>query len=98
MPSLAAELARPKTVFLVIFNSWLAYLFLARYYRKDGKSPGAVDEPKMDPMPYRDYVLADLRRHDGILDPHILVALDMRVFDVSNARHLYGPGTHNGWD
>jgi hypothetical protein len=56
---------------------------------------GASNKPKSkesSQMEYRDYTIDELIRFDGVQNESILVAIDMRVFDVSKARKLYGPG------
>lgn len=49
-------------------------------------------------MEYRDYTIDELRKFDGVQNKNILVAIDMRVFDVTKARKLYGPGTQSHLD
>lgn len=104
--TLIAQLFQPRTIVFVVINSVIAYILLGKYYAGSGRpkewSPGngksshKVVKPSqgsaLPPLEYRDYILSDLRKFDGIQDPRILIALDMRVFDVTSAKHLYGPG------
>lgn len=61
----------------------------------DGSCPASKPKPKSpSKMEYRDYTNDELIKFDGVQNRNILVALDMRVFDVTKARKLYGPGIH----
>jgi hypothetical protein len=92
---LASQLLKPRYLVLVAVNSWIIYQILVWYQNKSGGAKDFFKDPKVDPLPYREYILADLRKFDGIQDEHILLALDMRVFDVTSSKHLYGPGTNS---
>lgn len=85
------SLWRPRTLLLVLINSIIAYQLLSKFYWN--KPTPSRSKLKASALPYRDYVLEDLAKFDGIQEPNILIALDMRVFDVTRAANLYGPGT-----
>lgn len=56
--------------------------------------PKSKESSKME---YRDYTIDELIKFDGVQNDNILVAIDMRVFDVSKARKLYGPGSNTSF-
>lgn len=97
-------LLQPYVLVLVAINSYLVYRFLGRFvpaspaytdgrdYGSCGGGPPPLAEP-FTPLAYREYLIGDLASFDGVQHAHILIALDMRVYDVTQAKHLYGPGT-----
>lgn len=79
----------------------LAYWFLSYVVPSVERSPGESCRAKSDTklkipessLPYRDYTLDELKPYNGAdKEHHILIAVDLRVYDVSSARHHYGPG------
>lgn len=97
---LAGLLFKPHTILLVAINSILVYHLIGKYYPKvpafvDTRSfdnGGTCSQRDLPPLPYRDYLISELAEFDGVRHERILVAIDMRIFDVTKARNLYGPG------
>ncbi|XP_062296422.1 membrane-associated progesterone receptor component 2 [Scomber scombrus] len=64
-------------------------------YRRWGKRLG-VDRAQGDEasalpkMRRRDFSLEQLREYDGLLNPRILMAVNMKVFDVTSGKKFYG--------
>ena len=95
----------PYAVILVSINSYLAYLLINKYYPKnlqyehpaDHEISGGcpMNDVNLPPLAYRDYTIEELLNFDGVKEEHVLVAIDMRVFDVTNAKKLYGPGAYH---
>lgn len=50
---------------------------------------GALALPKMR---RRDFTLEQLREYDGLQNPRILMAVNMKVFDVTSVKDFYGKG------
>lgn len=95
---LAAALFKPHNILLVVINSVLIYHLIGKFHGplKHGNtgstSCNASPDYNSSPMAYRDYTLEDLIIYDGVQNERILVAVDMRVYDVTAARSNYGPG------
>lgn len=47
-------------------------------------------------MRRRDFTLEQLREYDGVRSPRILMAVNMKVFDVTTGRKFYGKGESGG--
>lgn len=82
-----------------IFLNLTILLFLAvicaSVYRRWGRRLGAdaaqSDEASALPkMRRRDFSLQQLREYDGLQNPRILMAVNMKVFDVTSGRKFYG--------
>lgn len=66
-------------------------------YRRWGRrlvSDGAHGDeaPMLTKMRRRDFTLEQLREYDGVQNPRILMAVNMKVFDVTTGRKFYGKG------
>ncbi|XP_034433415.1 membrane-associated progesterone receptor component 2 [Hippoglossus hippoglossus] len=49
-----------------------------------------VEASALPKMRRRDFTLEQLREYDGLLNPRILMAVNMKVFDVTSGRKFYG--------
>ncbi|CAB1459488.1 unnamed protein product [Pleuronectes platessa] len=62
-----------------------------RWARRLGPDAAQRDEASALPkMRRRDFELEHLREYDGLLNPRILMAVNMKVFDVTSGRKFYG--------
>lgn len=66
-------------------------------YRRWGKRVGLIaDQGKeaanLPKMKRRDFTLEHLREYDGVQNPRILMAVNMKVFDVTSGKRFYGQG------
>ncbi|KAK6493758.1 membrane-associated progesterone receptor component 2-like [Huso huso] len=64
-------------------------------YRRWGKRVGLIaDQGKeaanLPKMKRRDFTLEHLREYDGVQNPRILMAVNMKVFDVTSGKRFYG--------
>lgn len=71
-------------VCLVVYRRWGKRLYS---YAAQGDEASAL--PKMR---RRDFTLEQLREYDGIQNPRILMAVNMKVFDVTSGKKFYGKG------
>uniref|UniRef100_A0AAX7TA38 Cytochrome b5 heme-binding domain-containing protein n=1 Tax=Astatotilapia calliptera TaxID=8154 RepID=A0AAX7TA38_ASTCA len=69
-------------VCLVVYRRWGKRLYS---YAAQGDEASAL--PKMR---RRDFTLEQLREYDGIQNPRILMAVNMKVFDVTSGKKFYG--------
>lgn len=71
-----------------------AYGLYVRWGRRSG--PGAAAQQNqaaaVPRMKRRDFTLEQLREFDGARKPNILLAVNGKVFDVTNGSKFYGPG------
>ncbi|XP_053701644.1 membrane-associated progesterone receptor component 2 [Synchiropus splendidus] len=72
----------------------LAALLLA-VYRRWGRRLGAdaalgAEASALPKMRRRDFSVEQLREYDGLQNPRILMAVNMKVFDVTSGRKFYG--------
>lgn len=53
----------------------------------------------IEPLEPRDYTPQDLKKYNGIADPHILMAVKGKVYDVTAGSMFYGPrqGNFDAW-
>ncbi|MBQ5153786.1 cytochrome b5 domain-containing protein [Macrococcus caseolyticus] len=72
------------TWFLVGFVALIVYLGFIR----DSGSP-AIEEP--DAIEVQDFTPMTLQKYNGKDDPHVLVAINGKVFDVTSGKAHYGP-------
>lgn len=64
-----------------------------RWGRRLVSSTGQGDEASALPkMRRRDFTLEQLREYDGLQNPRILMAVNMKVFDVTSGKKFYGKG------
>lgn len=64
-----------------------------RWGRRLVSSTGQGDEASALPkMRRRDFTLEQLREYDGLQSPRILMAVNMKVFDVTSGKKFYGKG------
>ncbi|XP_034418780.1 membrane-associated progesterone receptor component 2 isoform X1 [Cyclopterus lumpus] len=97
-PSGPAEEADGLGLGAVLLNAGLLVLLAAACvaaYRRWGVRLAAAaaqgDEASALPkMRRRDFSLQQLRGYDGLRDPRILMAVNMKVFDVTSGRKFYG--------
>ncbi|CAG03786.1 unnamed protein product [Tetraodon nigroviridis] len=62
-----------------------------RWARRLVSSTGQGDEASALPkMRRRDFTLEQLREYDGLQNPRILMAVNMKVFDVTTGKKFYG--------
>lgn len=66
-------------------------------YRRWGRRLGSdaaqgVEALALPKMRRRDYTLEQLREYDGLENPRILMAVNMKVFDVTTGKKFYGKG------
>ncbi|XP_034051322.1 membrane-associated progesterone receptor component 2 [Thalassophryne amazonica] len=62
-----------------------------RWGRRLGCGPAQGDEASTLPkMRRRDFTLEQLREYDGLHNPRILMAVNMKVFDVTSGKKFYG--------
>ncbi|KAJ3613753.1 hypothetical protein NHX12_019999 [Muraenolepis orangiensis] len=80
---------------VLLHVSLLVVLFAAGYalYRRLGRRVGSAaarDQQALPKMRRRDFSLEELAEHDGLLNPRILMAVNMKVFDVTSGKKFYG--------
>lgn len=64
-----------------------------RWGRRLGSDAAQGDEASRLPkMRRRDFTLEQLREYDGLLNPRILMAVNMKIFDVTSGKKFYGKG------
>ncbi|MBN3286306.1 PGRC2 protein, partial [Polyodon spathula] len=66
-------------------------------YRRWGKRVGLIaaqgkEASTLPKMKRRDFSLEQLREYDGVQNPRILMAVNMKVFDVTSGKRFYGQG------
>ncbi|XP_026196032.1 membrane-associated progesterone receptor component 2 [Anabas testudineus] len=62
-----------------------------RWGRRLGSDAAQGDEASRLPkMRRRDFTLEQLREYDGLLNPRILMAVNMKIFDVTSGKKFYG--------
>uniref|UniRef100_A0A3P9KUJ4 Progesterone receptor membrane component 2 n=1 Tax=Oryzias latipes TaxID=8090 RepID=A0A3P9KUJ4_ORYLA len=62
-----------------------------RWSRRLGADAARGDEASALPkMRRRDFTLEQLREYDGVQNPRILMAVNMKVFDVTSGKKFYG--------
>lgn len=71
-------------VCVVLYRRWGRKLVS---YAAQGDAASAL--PKMR---RRDFTLEQLREFDGLQNPRILMAVNMKVFDVTSGKNFYGKG------
>lgn len=77
---------------LVLFAA-ACYSVYRRWLRRSGAGAGRGDEASALPkMGRRDFTVEQLREFDGVQNPRILMAVNMKVFDVTSGRKFYGRG------
>lgn len=84
----------------MLLNLGLFVLFLAacygvyrRWLRRSGADAAREDKASALPkMGRRDFTLEQLREYDGVQNPRILMAVNMKVFDVTSGKKFYGRG------
>lgn len=68
-----------------------------RWSRRLGADAARGDEASALPkMRRRDFTLEQLREYDGVQNPRILMAVNMKVFDVTSGKKFYGKGECSG--
>lgn len=64
-----------------------------RWLRRAGAGAAADGgAPALPRMGRRDFTLEQLREYDGERNPRILIAVNMKVFDVTSGKKFYGRG------
>lgn len=87
---LGAMLLNLSVLVLVVSGCVLLY---RRWGRRLVSSTGQGDEASALPkMRRRDFTLEQLREYDGLQNPRILMAVNMKVFDVTSGKKFYGKG------
>lgn len=68
-----------------------------RWGRRLGADAAQGDEASALPkMRRRDFTLEQLREYDGLQNPRILMAVNMKIFDVTSGKKFYGKGESEG--
>ncbi|XP_013922211.1 PREDICTED: membrane-associated progesterone receptor component 1 [Thamnophis sirtalis] len=90
-PGLLMEIvSSPLNLSLLGLCLFLLYQ-IVRGDRPRAQLEGEEEPPPPPKLKRRDFTLAQLRPFDGQTDPHILMAINGKVFDVSRGRKFYGP-------
>ncbi|XP_044285616.1 membrane-associated progesterone receptor component 2 [Varanus komodoensis] len=77
----------------LLIAAFLAYQLYKRWGKRSGAG-GATLQSQADSLPRmkrRDFTLEQLREYDGERMPHILLAVNGKVFDVTKGSKFYGP-------
>ncbi|XP_077586612.1 membrane-associated progesterone receptor component 2 [Stigmatopora nigra] len=86
---LGAALLNLAALLAVLAACAVLYRRWARRLGADGAAP--CDEASVLPkMRRRDLTLEQLREYDGLENPRILMAVNMKVFDVTSGKKFYG--------
>ena len=78
-----------QIIFLVILVSVVRKFILHR-------TATPTEEPKVErlsPMEKRDFTMQELLQYNGKDDERVLIAVNGKVFDVTDGKSFYGPGT-----
>ncbi|XP_030642732.1 membrane-associated progesterone receptor component 2 [Chanos chanos] len=87
-PSLGGMLFNFSVLVVVILVCYGIYRWWFRRLVSDaGDGSEALSLPKMR---RRDFSLEQLREYDGVQNPRILMAVNMKVFDVTSGKKFYG--------
>lgn len=78
-------LIRTSNIFLFAV---LGYFVYARIFKK---SLAPTFQKPIEPLPRGDYTPKELRKYNGVSDPHILMAVKGKVYDVTAGAMFYGP-------
>ncbi|TNM96070.1 membrane-associated progesterone receptor component 2 [Takifugu rubripes] len=85
---LGAMLLNLSVLVFVVSGCVLLY---RRWGRRLVSSTGQGDEASALPkMRRRDFTLEQLREYDGLQNPRILMAVNMKIFDVTSGKKFYG--------
>ncbi|XP_035388872.1 membrane-associated progesterone receptor component 2 [Electrophorus electricus] len=69
----------------------VCYVVYRRWFRRLGADAAQGGEASSLPkMGRRDFTLEQLREYDGVQNPRILMAVNMKVFDVTSGKTFYG--------
>jgi len=78
----------------------LIALFVYTVYALFFKKAAEVAEPKEEPLPppldKQDMTIEQLRRYNGVEDPHICLAILGQILDVTRGKSFYGVGNSYG--
>ncbi|XP_028834544.1 membrane-associated progesterone receptor component 2 [Denticeps clupeoides] len=87
-PSLGAMLLNVAALAALLALCYAAY---RRWLRRLGSDASPGGEASVLPkMRRRDFTLEQLSEYDGARNPRILMAVNMKVFDVTSGRKFYG--------
>ncbi|XP_022528454.1 membrane-associated progesterone receptor component 2 [Astyanax mexicanus] len=87
-PGVGAMLLNLSILILVLATCYVVY---RRWLRRSGADAAAASEASPLPkMGRRDFTLEQLREYDGAQNPRILIAVNMKVFDVTSGKKFYG--------
>ncbi|KAM3833903.1 membrane-associated progesterone receptor component 2 [Diretmus argenteus] len=76
---------------VVVVVAAACYAVYRRWGRRLGADAARSSEASTLPkMRRRDFTLEQLREYDGLQNPRILMAVNMKVFDVTSGRKFYG--------
>uniref|UniRef100_A0A1A7W890 Progesterone receptor membrane component 2 n=1 Tax=Iconisemion striatum TaxID=60296 RepID=A0A1A7W890_9TELE len=85
---LSGMLLNISSLVLVVAVCFAVY---RRWGRRLGSGAAHGDEASALPkMRRRDFTLEQLREYDGLQNPRILMAVNMKVFDVTSGKKFYG--------
>lgn len=73
----------------------IAVVFVIRKIVKSRFDRPQEEEPEVTVGPFnkkRDFTSEELQEYDGVKSPHVLMAVNGKVFDVTRAKDFYGPG------
>lgn len=51
-------------------------------------------EEELPALDRRDFTLEELKEYNGVDNPHVLIAVNGKVFDVTRGKNFYGPGMY----
>ncbi|XP_017295053.1 membrane-associated progesterone receptor component 2 [Kryptolebias marmoratus] len=76
---------------IVVLVAAVCFAAYRRWGRRLGADAAHGDEASTLPkMRRRDFTLEQLREYDGLQNPRILMAVNMKVFDVTSGKKFYG--------
>lgn len=73
----------------------IAVVFVIRKILKSKFDRAEEEEPEVVVGSFnkkRDFTPEELQEYDGLKSPHVLMAVNGKVFDVTRAKDFYGPG------
>lgn len=88
--SLGAMLLNVSILVIIVAVCYVVY---RRWGRRIGADAAQASEASSLPkMRRRDFTLEQLSEYDGLQNPRILMAVNMKVFDVTTGKKFYGRG------
>ncbi|KAJ7988822.1 hypothetical protein DPEC_G00313180 [Dallia pectoralis] len=76
---------------IIVLVAAICYAVYRRWRKRIGADAAHGSEASSLPkMRRRDFTLEQLREYDGLQNPRIMMAVNMKVFDVTSGRKFYG--------